>query len=199
MNRRLEFAAALLLLVAGAAVALIAATRTWVTLTVSREAPLGDLVLHVSGRQVDAAPTALALVALAGVVALLATRGIWRRLVGVVLALAGAAMIWRAAIASLSEAQAWKLIVEKLPSVGPANDAVGSSGVSGAWSVLTSLCGALVLLAGVLIAWRGASWAGMSARYSRTPDPIEDAAAAKARANASLWNSLDEGSDPTLR
>ncbi|HEY3737201.1 MAG TPA: Trp biosynthesis-associated membrane protein [Jatrophihabitans sp.] len=199
MRQRGEFAGALVLLVAGAALALLFASFTWETLSVSREAPLGNLVLHVSGRQVDAAPTALALVALAGVVAVLATRGIWRRGIGVIVALDGLALIWRAATASLSTDRAWAIIVEKLPSVGPANDSFGSSGSSGAWSAVTAACGVLVLLAGVTTAWRGAAWAGMSARYSRTPDPIEDAAAAQAKANASLWNSLEHGDDPTAR
>src|SRR4051812_39543684 len=96
MKRYALFAAALLLDLVGAAGALLVATRHWQTITTPRPAPLHDDVLGLSGRTVDAAPTALALVALAGVVAVLATRGVVRRVVGGVLTLAGLALLWRA-------------------------------------------------------------------------------------------------------
>ena len=62
-----------------------------------RGAQFLDDMLPVTGRTVDAAPTAMALVALAGVVAVIATRGVARRVVGAVIALAGAGIVWRAA------------------------------------------------------------------------------------------------------
>src|SRR5579875_3882920 len=100
MRRLAPFALALLLDLVGAGGALLLATRDWQTITTPRPSPLHADVLHITGRTVDTAPTALALVALAGVVAVLATRGIVRRVVGVVLALAGVGLVWRAIASS---------------------------------------------------------------------------------------------------
>jgi uncharacterized membrane protein (TIGR02234 family) len=161
---------------------------------VSREPPLGNLVIDVSGRKVDSMPTALFLVALAGIVAVIATRGLWRRLVGVVLAVAGAVALWRSIAArdGLSEHHSWQIVVDKLPSVGPANDGVGVSVAQ--WPILSALLGAFVLVAGVLIAWRGGTWAGMSRRYDAPLDPAD----AAAKQNASLWTAIERGDDPTV-
>jgi len=195
MRARTEFALALLFDLVGAALALVFATRTWQTITVSREAPLRPLSLDLTGRKIDALPTALALVALAGVVAVLATRGVWRRAVGVLLVLAGAGIV-ASVIAhrdGVGTTRAQDLLQAALPSVGPANDTIGMGAVSAAWWVLTLLCGVLIALAGVLVAGRGHRWAGMSAKYDRPAAAEQDAA----KRNASLWSALDRGDDPT--
>jgi uncharacterized membrane protein (TIGR02234 family) len=77
--RTLEYGAALVLDLVGSAGALLIAARSWQHVVTPRPAPLGRDVLALSGRTVDSAPTALALVALAGVVAVIATRGSLRR------------------------------------------------------------------------------------------------------------------------
>lgn len=197
MRTRAEFAVALLLDLIGGALTLIFATRTWQTIRVSREAPLHVLSLDLTGRKIDSLPTALALVALAGVVAVLATRGVWRRIVGTLLALAGIGIVV-SAIAhrnGVSATRAQDLLQAALPSVGPANDAIGMGRVSAAWWVLTVVCGVLIAVAGALIARRGQSWAGMSAKYDRptSVDPERDAA----KRDASFWSALDRGDDPT--
>lgn len=194
MRSRGEFVLTLLLLVVGAGAGLLVATRTWQTLTVSRQAPLGDLIVDVTGRKIDAAPTALFLVALAGVVAVIATGGVWRRLVGLILVAAGAVTVWRsiAGRSGLSGSRAWQVVTDKLPSVGQANDSISVS-TGSVWPVLSAVCGALILAAGVLATWRGGAWSGMSRRYENAPTPEDEAA----RANVSLWNALERGDDPT--
>jgi uncharacterized membrane protein (TIGR02234 family) len=184
----------LLLDLLGAAAALLIATRTWQTVTTPRHAPLRDDVLDVSGRTVDAAPTALALVALAGVVAVLATRGVLRRAVGAVLGLAGLALVWRAVVSAsaLSTHRARELVGEHHQTVDMSS-AVPRVGTHGAWPALTAVCGVLVALAGVLIAWRGHRWQVMSARYEAQPTEESD----PARTAATLWTELDRGEDPT--
>ena len=64
--------------------------------TAQRARPLADDVLDVSGRTLHPAVTGLAVVALAGVVGILATRGIARRIIGAVLVVAGAIVGWDA-------------------------------------------------------------------------------------------------------
>jgi hypothetical protein len=56
------------------------------------------------------------------------------------------------------------------------------------------VAGALaVLVAGIVVAWRGPRWPAMSGRYSRAnrgdPQPATD--------TATLWESLSRGVDPT--
>ncbi len=98
------------------------------------------IVLFAASRQPTPTARALALVALAGVVALLAARGWTRFAVGVVLALSGLAITGLAA-ARLT----------------------GGSVVL--WPVLSMLGGLLVLAAGALAATRGRSWLALGARY----------------------------------
>ncbi len=189
------YGGALLLDLLGAAGALLISLRTWQTVQTARPAPLHADVLQLNGRTVDAAPTALALVALAGIVAVLATRGVARQVVGVVLALAGAGLVWRALASSgrLSAARARALVSEQHRTVD-ASAAVPHISTQAAWPALTVVCGVLVLVAGVLIAWRGQRWQVMSARYeARTPASDADGA----RAATTLWTALDRGEDPT--
>ena len=201
MRRSVEFGAALGGDLLGAAGALLAATQTWQVVRLHQPRPLPDEVLSVSGRTVDAAITALAVVALAGVVALLATRGLARRLVGVVVFVAGAAMVWRAVIAfgAVSTQRAHALVLAHHPGA-PLGTRAPQVSASATWPVVTSACAVLILVAGALVAWRGARWASLSSRYDRQPSDDgadSDPAALSARAAATMWNALDRGHDPT--
>jgi uncharacterized membrane protein (TIGR02234 family) len=205
MRARAEFFTALLLLVIGAALALLFSTRTWQTFTTARQRPLANDVLHVTGRTIDAAPTAFALIALAGVAAVIATRGMVRRILGWVIALDGIAMIVRAsrALSPVNADQARQIVMEKHPSVTFDLPAAPSVDVHPIWGIATCVCGALIVVAGLLISWRGGTWGGMSTRYSR-PAPTEEAPidpeaqqAAEAKANLALWNAIERGDDPT--
>lgn len=199
MRSRGEFAAALLLDVLGAALALLVATRHWQRALIVRPRPLADQALQLTGRSLDATPSALAVVALAGAVAIVATRGAGRRLVGVVLALAGAALVWRS------------LELLRPVSVGRARSARSAFGVDvvlpgsrvevvAAWPWLSACCAVAVAVAGVLVALRGHRWQSLSARYdapSSAHRRAEDAEQQRTRADAALWQALDEGDDPT--
>jgi uncharacterized membrane protein (TIGR02234 family) len=193
MRRHAAFALVLLVDVLAAGATLLLATRHWQTITTPRPAPLHDDVLQVSGRTVDAAPTALALVALAGVVAVLATRGVVRRGVGAVLVLAGLGLVWRAAAAgAVSTARARALVADRHPTVDVSR-ATPHVGTHLLWPGLTIGCGVLVALAGGALALWGHRWVVMSARYEAAPNRQAD----PAKAAASLWSALDRGEDPT--
>lgn len=193
MRRYRAFALALLLDLVGAGGALLVSVRHWQTIALHRPAPLHDVSFGVTGRTVDSAPTALALVALAGVVAVLATRGVARRVVGGVLVAAGIGLVWRALVSApaVSTGRARSLVADKRRSV----DLTGLTPHASAhvlWPTLTVACGLLVIGAGVLVAWRGHRWQVMSARYE-APDPERD----RARAASTMWGALDRGEDPT--
>jgi uncharacterized membrane protein (TIGR02234 family) len=166
-----------------------------------RPRPLADDVLAVSGHVLDSAVTALGLVALAGVVAVLASRGAARRMVGGVLALAGALLMWRSVtgLDALSTARARSLVRTRHAAVGSDASVVPRVTVHTQWPVLSLLCGLLVLAAGLLVVVRGSRWAGMSARYEApsTRAHTPDAEAERSRADASMWTALDRGDDPT--
>ncbi|MFG2072779.1 Trp biosynthesis-associated membrane protein [Nonomuraea maritima] len=146
-----------------------------------------------TGGALGPALTPVALAGLAGVVAVLATKGVGRRIVGALLALcgAGAGAAIRSALDTgtvtgwLSEQNAvhamtaprWE-IAFLWPSVAAA--------------------GALLLFAGGVVAIvRGAAWAGMSARYERDPGKAAQRETSQVTGDRELWDALDRGDDPT--
>ena len=145
-----SFVATLVAQVVGAAALLLLATRHWQTVTTVRQRPFADDVLHVAGRTVDGAVTALALVALAGVVAVIATNGLARRVVGALVALAGLVAVWRviAALPAVDAARAMSLVRDAHPQVA------GTPHVTThpVWGVLSIVAAVLVVAAGVLVA-----------------------------------------------
>lgn len=196
---RAEFGLAVLLDLLGAGLALLVATRPWQAARLARPRPLADTAVHLSGRTLDGGPTALALVALAGVVAILATRGWARRGIGVVVAAAGIALVWRSALwfgaVGLSRAVQHANHLQGVDAVAPGSHVT----VHVIWPLASVFGGALVVLGGVLVAWRGGTWAGLSGRYSAPGSRVssDDAEVDRARADLSLWRALDRGEDPT--
>jgi uncharacterized membrane protein (TIGR02234 family) len=198
--RRAEYALALLVLAVGSGAVLLLSTREWQTVRTVRAQPLTDDVLGLSGRTVDAAPTALALVSLAGVVAVLATRGWVRRLIGVLVLLAGAGLVWRsaAAVSAVSPARARDLVRAKHPRAITSASTVPHVVTHPVWGLLSVVAAVLVVVAGAVIAWRGARWGTMSARYERPVRQADiDPQQARARRDASMWSALERGEDPT--
>jgi hypothetical protein len=124
--------------VTGAGLSLFAASRTWVEVTVVRPAPLPALHEARTGTMLLPWLPALALVALAGAGALLATRGPVRAAVGVLLMLSGCGLVAGAV----------------------ARAAPG-------WPLVAALGGLLIAGAGAVALARGRSWPGMGTRYDR--------------------------------
>jgi uncharacterized membrane protein (TIGR02234 family) len=190
---RLTFAAALLGLIVGGALALFASGRGWQTVTAHRARPLADDVLDVSGRTLHPAVTGLAVVALAGVVGILATRGMARRIIGAVLVVAGAIVGWDAvtALQAISPEHARTLLRDAQTGVGLDPGQAVTVAVHPIWPVLAAVGGVLIVLGGALTIACGAAWKGLSGRYEH-PQP-----AAGPQPDARLWSALDRGIDPT--
>jgi Tryptophan-associated transmembrane protein (Trp_oprn_chp) len=151
MTRRL-FGLTLLACLAGSGLALYAVTRPWWVVVTSRA---GLPALHAERTGADAAPwlIGLALVALAGTGALLATAGRWRRALGVLLVLVGAGVTAGAIAARVSAG-------------------TGGAGAGGTvWPVACGLGGAIIVGGGLSAARHGHRWPTMSARYDRQPSP----------------------------
>jgi len=190
VTARRELGTWLVVCVAGAALVLVAAGRDWFTVT------YGSREVAVSASQLVPALGPGAWAALAAVVAVLATGGVWRGLVGAVMALGGAGMIagsWWGGGASdalrISAEQA-PISVGTVPQVAPAV----------VWPVLASVGGLLLVAGGVAAILRGGRWPGMSGRYDRqggTSAGGSSAARGGAPSERELWDALDEGVDPT--
>ncbi|MGX6604920.1 Trp biosynthesis-associated membrane protein [Micromonosporaceae bacterium Da 78-11] len=185
---------------AGAGLAIYAVTRTWSLQIVARDG-LSDLRTVRTGADLEPWVIGLALVALAGTGALLATRGRARRGLGALLMLTGLGVTVGAIL-------------------GRAGLDVGRAG-SGAtfWPIACALGGAIIILGGLTAARRGHLWPIMSARYERKPVPSPvpgpgataepSAAAGPKRGETSeqnpaqpadyrlTWDALDRGDDPT--
>ncbi|MDH2428564.1 TIGR02234 family membrane protein [Sphaerisporangium sp. TRM90804] len=187
---------------AGAVLLLVAAGRAWATASFAG-GPSGVRTPPVTLAGGDLAPvlSPLALAALASVVAVLASRGVWRRVVGAVLALFGAAAVvavWQGAAAGRVAGAAR----ERVTLSGGDHVAVA---VDWVWPGLAVAGGLVLLCAGALAVARGPAWPGMSDRYDRPggaakkagEEPEEPAAERPGRAERALWDALDQGLDPT--
>jgi hypothetical protein len=137
---------------AGAGLALFGATRVW-SVQVTPRRGLSELRTAATG--VDAQPwlIALALIALAGAGAMLATRGAVRRGLGVLIMAVGVGV----AVVAVA---------------GRAGTDAGAAGAGATvWPIACVLGGALVVLAGLGAARQGHRWPVMGARYERRPVP----------------------------
>jgi uncharacterized membrane protein (TIGR02234 family) len=214
-SARREYLLTLLAGAVGAAVVLLAARQGWARVVTIEPRPLPASRVAVRGQDLVPAAGALGLAALAGLAAVLATRGLARRIVGGLLAVFGAAIVVsvsmpvtaaqiRSAAVGATAAQAGSVPGGSTVGSGT-TPGTGGSGVGGLtlashvemaafpwrWAVLAG--GLLVIGAGLLVAWRGTRWPVMSSRYDQPAPPKQSAAADP----ASLWESLSQGLDPT--
>lgn len=164
MQPRRELVIGLVVLVTGAGALLLAGSQTWLSTVARTSADFPQIEIALTGK--DAAPLtqALGLVALAGLVAVLATRGIGRLVVGGVLLLSGlgataAAGLFWSARTSLAVGAIQDRIGDPTRSIGP-----GQLSTT-AWPLLGLAGAVLVVLAGAYVIWRGRTWPGMGKRY----------------------------------
>jgi hypothetical protein len=178
---RRELAYAVVACLAGAGLAVFAATRTWVVEEGYRVEPLPPLGLARSGADLVPWLPAVALVGLAGAGAVLATRGVARLVAGMLLCGCGLAVA--------------------------AGAATRLGGGSAGWPVAAALGGLILAAAGVLVVWRGRRWPALGARYERRPAGAADPTRRRERAagdpggdpGGDAWAALDRGEDPTDR
>jgi uncharacterized membrane protein (TIGR02234 family) len=187
VTARRELATATLLGAAGAAVIVGFAGRTWATVA-EHAGGLETMHQRLSGRSLSGVIAALGWAGLAGIAALLATRGWVRVVVGALLTAFGVIV----AIASPTA-------VRRAHVMSAAGDKSNLARLGGevavhvtAWWTLSLAGGVLLALAGLLTVLRGRRWPGMSARYDRP-----GAARPAGEDPASMWKALDRGDDPT--
>jgi uncharacterized membrane protein (TIGR02234 family) len=224
---RRELALLLLLGAAGAGLVLLATHQGWAHVDTAAPRPLPASVTTATGQALVPAVGALALAALAGLAAVLATRRTLRRIAAIVLAGLGAGMAAAVSagisasqvVAAASSGAAGSPAGVTGSSVG-STTAGGTGGSAPAGSPLSglpshvvfvafpwrwiALAGALaVIAAGALLTWRAGRLPVMSSRYevparAAGPGPAVPAGGrGRDRDTASIWESLSRGEDPT--
>jgi uncharacterized membrane protein (TIGR02234 family) len=174
---RRAYGLTLLACAAGAGLALYAVTRTW-SVEVTPRVGVSDLRTVRTGADVVPWVVGVALVALAGTGALPATGGVARRVLGGLLALAGAVVVAGAV-------------------TGRAGLDPGAAGAGGTvWPVACAAGGAIIVAGGLVAVRHGRHWPAMSARYERKPATPQPKPPATGDARA-VWDALDRGEDPT--
>lgn len=170
-------------LAVGAVLALVAASRAW-----WRAAGTGVSVSFPGTEATGGLAQALALVVLAGALLGLVVRSRGRRVLGVLLALAGAGVV---VLGVLRPRPSSSTVQSRVLQVSLADQfaLVGTP-----WPYVYAAAGALVLAAAVLMTATAARWPTRAARFERSPGA---AAAVDPDDPATLWRSLDAGVDPT--
>ncbi|GAB3302161.1 hypothetical protein EK0264_01580 [Epidermidibacterium keratini] len=191
-GRRLLGALVAMYVLAGGGL-LYAASQPWQRVTVSRGDPLPDVVKVLNGGTLVPMLTALGVLSLAAVVALLATRTWGRRLVAVVV-LAAAVVTGYLAVQALTASQAERvqaaeqlsesLTEQAAPQVSSLAIVAGFAGI------------ALAVLASLALLVVGSRIPAMGAKYER-PDAAATREGGGHTAERDRWNALDRGEDPT--
>lgn len=171
--------------VVGAALTATASTQTWLTASGTASAPGG----RVSGSTVAPLVLATGLVGLAAAGAVLATAGVLRRILGVLVTVLAAGALASAGAVLARPAASYR--GSGVAGVGEVGSAVSRT----AWPFLSVL--GLLLLAGVGVATAvaGGTWPGLGRRYQapRAGGPPE-----RGTGPGADWDDLDAGRDPTL-
>lgn len=188
MKRERVLAIALVLL--GAVVAYFASSRDWIDVVLPARPPLPPVEQQVSGADVVAALRPLALLALAAVAALLATKRLGRVLVGVVVVGAGTGMLITTALTI--QAGTFQALEDR-PAPGVRVSTGPQPGFT-PWWLLAIFGGLLIVTGGVLVVFRSRRWASMSSRYEA---PAARAHKPPPAAEIAAWEAFDRGEDPT--
>jgi uncharacterized membrane protein (TIGR02234 family) len=177
----------------GAAAALLwgGSSGVWFTVT-----PPGRPPVELTGAAVSAVPGAMALLALAAVAGVVATRGPLRRVLGGLLALAGGVAAAATVRRLLGDPFAADAPASGLPQLPPgvSVDALRAQPVDVSAVSLAAVAGAVLLLAvGSFVLLSESRLAHLGARYrgQRTPQAELDP-------DRAAWRELDAGGDPTV-
>jgi uncharacterized membrane protein (TIGR02234 family) len=164
-------------------IVLIALGRPWVV-AIYEESGFPSVNLSLSANQLSASLNGLALAAIASALGAIATRGVFRRLVGIVIFALGTGIV----LSTIS------LTNNMNELVGLQFEQAVGRGVTD-WVAETSNYALVVIPAGILIALCGIAIAvksfetAMSQRYERNPSKESE---------LTPWQALDQGIDPTI-
>lgn len=193
----------------GAGLMLLSVSRPWVHATL-QDALAGRLTVDADGRQAAPVVAAVALVALAGAIAVLTLRTIGRFVAGLLLVVSGTAAAAAALDVVRSPSDALRSAVSDV--TGRTGEALPAA-TQTVWPWVAVAGAVLVALGGVLAVVRARRWGGLSGRYDapaagkdgrtspRGDGSVETEAGADVRGEArgpgDPWDQLSRGEDPT--
>ncbi|RZT85247.1 putative membrane protein (TIGR02234 family) [Pseudonocardia sediminis] len=184
---------ACLLLLAGAGILYVSGSLTWFSVTVPT-ATRGELTTTATGAQLQPAITAVAALLLAAVAATVALSGIARRLLGVLVVLAGVAAAW-STIAEVVTPPTPAQLVSAREGLSTGGQPIGTSAVTASvWPWLAVLGAVVAVVAGGLLVVRERRMARLGARYAAPGTPTDT----PADPDRAAWEQLDDGRDPTI-
>jgi hypothetical protein len=160
---------------------LLAVGRMWLRYDVP-EPGLAVRAASATGHVVADPASTFALVVLAGILVLPATRGLLRRLAGVVIALAGLGIGYVAVLT---------IVLTKAALPGPDTSDYLDGRVT-VWPWIAAAAALVAIAAGLLTAVASRDWPAMGRRYEQGGSPSRDSS------EASMWDRLDVGDDPTV-
>ncbi|HTR69100.1 MAG TPA: Trp biosynthesis-associated membrane protein [Mycobacteriales bacterium] len=174
---------AVVLCAVGGLLVLLSAGRTWARTTVHLQT--GVVSLSVAGHDVVSALSSIGIALIALAAAILASSGLIRRMVGlVIVGVAGSAI----AVAVTARGRVSSALEDK--EVGVRGVSVHAS--ANGWWLVALAGGILAVIAGVLVVARSAQWWELGRRYDAptATTPSKDPATL-------AWEALDRGEDPT--
>lgn len=191
MTPRKQYAVVLVVLIVAAAGALAGLAQVWVVASAGG-AGLPVVSASFTGRQLVPAAAGAAVLLLAGVAGVVATRGWGRRVLGAVLLGAALGMGWSAA--SFGSALPAAARAAAVAETGFDNvDIAGSS-----WWWLVVAAAVLGVVAAVVVMLFGPRWPVLGGRYERGSSPTSGTSATPTALTPSqAWDALDRGEDPT--
>lgn len=172
-----------------------AGSRVWVSGRVRAEGLPSDLVT-VTGGDAEPLVPALGLVIAAAALAILATRGRLRQVVGALTTVASAAVALVAVTGSGALDDAFDDAVRESTAFTGTNAPAQLEHAPWPWIVV-----ALAIIAaglGVLTVRCARAWPSMSGRYDAPGAPTTGSVDARRDDGADVWKALDDGHDPTL-
>lgn len=184
MTARRSPAGAVIACGVGGLLVLLASGRQWAHASL-RAIGTGRAQLSATGHVVAPSLPALGLALLALAAAILASRRVMRRIVGVVIVFVAAAVIGVGVTARGDVSAALEH-----REVGVQGLAVHAS--ANGWWLVATVGGLIAVVAGMLTVLRAEQWSGLGAKYDAptAPAPTKDPAAL-------AWDALDRGEDPT--
>jgi hypothetical protein len=193
-SARRERLFAVVVVLAGAGLVLLAATRDWVSQQVTGVP--GVVRLSAPGAQAAPAVTALAVVAGAAAIMLLLAGRLVSRLAGIVAALAGAGVV-ASVIAVVADPRG--AAAPAVPGATGRSGPLPGAATASPWVWLALVGGLLVVAGGLVAAVRGGRWSVPGRRFETGTDPAGGPAGPRAAGEdpVAAWDALSRGEDPT--